>query len=87
MLVVFAAIQCATVFSATAALPQEWWASTFAEAIALIGHTVMLLSPWDAPFALTRVWCLFEIWATASTGTPLRVLLPSAGSGSSAQAP
>eukprot|EP01047_Picozoa_sp_COSAG01_P137290 COSAG01_NODE_67782_length_266_cov_0.604790_1_plen_52_part_01 len=29
--------------NATQALPQEWWASTFAEAIALIGHTVMLL--------------------------------------------
>jgi hypothetical protein len=50
---------------ATQALPQEWWASTFAEAIALIGHTVMLLSPWDAPTPLTRAWCLWELHCTS----------------------
>ena len=50
---------------ATQALPQEWWASTFAEAIALIGHTVMLLSPWDAPTPLTRAWCLWEMHCTS----------------------
>ena len=36
---------------ATQVLPQEFWSSTFEEAVRLIGHTVnhMMLSPWDRP--------------------------------------
>ena len=49
---------------ATQAKPQEFWGSTFREAIALIGHTLMLLSPWDQPFPLTRAWCLWELYCT-----------------------
>lgn len=33
----------------TNALPQAWWSSTFMDAIASIGQTVLVLSPWDAP--------------------------------------
>ena len=33
----------------TNALPQEWWSSTFMDAIGSIGQTVLVLSPWDAP--------------------------------------
>ena len=50
---------------ATQALPQDWWATTFGEAIARIGHTVMVLAPWDAPTPLTRAWCLWELHCTA----------------------
>eukprot|EP01048_Picozoa_sp_COSAG05_P009490 COSAG05_NODE_784_length_7362_cov_36.913810_1_plen_741_part_00 len=49
---------------ATQCMPQDWWGSTFREAIALIGHTVMLLSPWDRPVPLTRAWCLWELYCT-----------------------
>jgi len=41
--------------------PFEWWATTFKEAVEEIGHTVVVMLPWQAPIALTRVWCLFEI--------------------------
>lgn len=26
------------------------------------GHTLVCLHPWDAPVALSRSWCLFELW-------------------------
>ena len=52
---------------ATQALPQEWWATTFKEAIGLIGHTVMLLSPWDGPVPLSRAWCLWELYCTVTS--------------------
>ena len=34
----------------------EWWATTFREAVIEIGRTVCILSPWDNPLMLTRVW-------------------------------
>lgn len=37
-----------------AALPFEWWCGTFKNAIAEIGHVVMVLSPWRDPIPLTR---------------------------------
>ena len=49
---------------ASQARPQSWWSTTFMEAIAQIGHTVMVLSPWEAPLPLTRAWCLWEIYST-----------------------
>ena len=33
---------------------QDWWSTTFKEAVGRIGRTVMLLSPWDSPVTLTR---------------------------------
>ena len=43
---------------ATQELPQEWWSTEFKQSIHSIGHTVMVLAPWDAPLPLTRAWCL-----------------------------
>lgn len=60
---------------ATQTMPQEWWGSTFREAIALIGHTVMMLSPWDAPVPLARAWCLWELFCTAEQGVEFSVCL------------
>jgi hypothetical protein len=42
----------------TEELPQAWWTSAFASAIASIGRTLLVLQPWDAPIPLTRSWCL-----------------------------
>ena len=39
-------------------LPQEWWSSTFRDAIQKMGHTLVVLSPWNQPVPLTRAWCL-----------------------------
>jgi tetratricopeptide (TPR) repeat protein len=55
--------------------PQEWWTTTFKEAIRLIGHTVMMLSPWDSPVPLTRAWCLWELHCTISVGAQFSVCL------------
>ena len=53
--------------------PQRWWSETFKAAIQLMGHTVMILSPWDAPIPLTRAWCLWELYCTVSTGSKFEV--------------
>ena len=44
----------------------EVWAATFQAAVAQMGHTVMVLAPWDDPVVLTRLWCLWELHCTAS---------------------
>jgi tetratricopeptide (TPR) repeat protein len=48
-------------------LPYEWWSSTFLSAIGKIGHTCLVLSPWDDPIPLKRAWCLWEIVCTKTT--------------------
>eukprot|EP01051_Picozoa_sp_SAG22_P009608 SAG22_NODE_811_length_7061_cov_84.983338_7_plen_598_part_00 len=60
---------------ATQALPPVFWSSTFKEAIRLIGHTVMMLSPWDSPVPLTRAWCLWELHCTVEVGAEFSVCL------------
>jgi hypothetical protein len=60
---------------ATQALPQEWWSTTFKEAIQMMGHTVMLLSPWDAPTPLRRAWCLWELHCTVETNSEFSICL------------
>ena len=58
-------------------LPQEWWSTTFKEAIAGIGHTLLLFSPWNDPIPMTRAWCLFEMNHTIDSKTcKMSVLLP-----------
>ena len=56
-------------------LPQEWWGTTFKDAIHTIGHTVMVLAPWRLPKPLTRAWCLWEIFCTVDTGAVFSVCL------------
>jgi tetratricopeptide (TPR) repeat protein len=56
-------------------LPQEWWSTAFRQAIAGIGHTVLVLYPWDAPVPLTRSWCLWEIFCTLDTEKELTIVL------------
>jgi len=48
-------------------LPFEWWTRTFSSNIRLIGNTVMILAPWQAPVTLKRAWCLYEIFCTVET--------------------
>ena len=58
------------------ALPDDFWTVTFRKAIGRIGHTVMVLSPWEDPLPLTRAWCLFELHSSVLTGASFDVLLP-----------
>jgi hypothetical protein len=60
---------------ATQKLSQDWWSTTFREAIRLIGHTVMMLSPWNDPQPLTRSWCLWELYCTTEVGAKFSVCL------------
>lgn len=56
-------------------LPYEWWSGTFLSAIGEIGHTMLVLSPWNDPIPLTRAWCLWEILCTIRTKSKLTVQL------------
>lgn len=40
----------------------EWWQNTFHQGINEMGHTLLVLSPWDNPIPLTRCWCIWEIY-------------------------
>ena len=44
------------------------WDVNFRRTIARIGRTRVLLSPFDAPVALYRAWCLFEMHTTVNLG-------------------
>ncbi|EGD78412.1 mbre TPR repeat protein [Salpingoeca rosetta] len=63
----------------TANLPQEWWSTTFKKSIAAIGHVLLVLTPWHDPVPLTRAWCLWEIFCSASQeDVQLTIRLPNA---------
>jgi tetratricopeptide (TPR) repeat protein len=47
----------------------SFWLSTFQNAIARIGKTIMVLSPWDDPVPLTRAWCIWELYCTLQQET------------------
>lgn len=53
------------------AVEESEWDTSFRSAIAHIGSTVVLLAPCDAPIALTRAWCLFEMHTTLALGGSL----------------
>ncbi|KAK3276530.1 hypothetical protein CYMTET_15394 [Cymbomonas tetramitiformis] len=42
-------------------------------AITAAQAVLLVLTPWSAPVALTRVWCLYEITITIQLSTPLQV--------------
>lgn len=56
-------------------LPFDWWRDVFKSAIEELHHTVLVLQPWHNPIPLTRAWCLFEIYCTASTGSRLEIAM------------
>ena len=64
---------------ASQAFPPEWWETAFANAVASIGHTCVMSTPWNAPLVITRAWCLWEIFCTLdaeSVGCKLTLALP-----------
>jgi len=60
----------------TFARPPEWWQQTFCAAIGRMGRMVMVMTPWDNPVALTRAWCLIELYACRSSGSQLGIAFP-----------
>ncbi|KAJ3076659.1 Kinesin light chain 3 [Rhizoclosmatium hyalinum] len=53
----------------------DWWQTVFMNAIKEIGNVVMVMQPWSDPIPLKRVWCLFEIYATAVTQSNFHVAM------------
>lgn len=53
--------------------PTDFLANVFSSAIANIGHTLVVLLPWHEPLAFTRSWCIWEVFSTIKTNTPLSV--------------
>jgi hypothetical protein len=53
--------------------PFEWWSDTFQQAIGKLHNVLMILEPWDNPVALTRAWCVFEVFACVSTKSRFEV--------------
>jgi hypothetical protein len=44
----------------------EWFHKTFQTAVGEIGHTVMVLSPWNNPLPFTRAWCIWEAYCSVT---------------------
>ena len=49
--------------------------TVFQDSIRRIGHTVMVISPWNDPVVLKRAWCLWELFCTVQVGVPFSVCL------------
>ena len=61
--------------NSTYAKPAEYFFTAFKDAVASIGHTVLVLAPWDAPIPATRAWCLWEIYSTLIAESRFEVVL------------
>jgi tetratricopeptide (TPR) repeat protein len=57
-------------------LPARWWMAAFKQAISRMGRLVMIMQPWDKPVALTRGWCILEVFSCVSNGGRFEVALP-----------
>ena len=62
------------------AMADDYWETTFQECIRQIGHTVVVLDqlPLAVPTALTRIWCIWEMYSAiigAVRGNKLSVAL------------
>ena len=57
-------------------MPSEWWDTTFRNAVGELANTLLVLTPWEKPVAITRVWCLWEILCTIDQGGDLTILMP-----------
>merc|ERR1711998_656030 len=49
---------------------------TFKMQVGDIGHTLLILHPWNAPIPLSRAWCVWEMYCTADTGASFNIRLP-----------
>ena len=39
----------------------QWFSDTFRDSIRVIGHVLLVMSPWNNPLPISRAWYLFEI--------------------------
>jgi hypothetical protein len=57
-------------------LSSSWWMNAFKQAISQFGRLVMVMQPWEKPIALTRGWCMLELFSCVSTGGRFEIALP-----------
>lgn len=53
----------------------EWWMTSFQEAISMIGHCILVLDTFLSPLPLSRVWCVFEMYASVVTNNSFEIIL------------
>ena len=56
----------------------EYWVKKFGELIGGIGKVIAIVTDWESPVMLTRIWCLFELNAAIDTGAELRFVATAA---------
>ncbi|GFH57823.1 hypothetical protein CTEN210_14299 [Chaetoceros tenuissimus] len=59
----------------TVNLSNEWYASTFMDAIKEIGNTVLIMPSWNACIPLQRAWCYYELYCTAISKAKFEVAM------------
>lgn len=50
----------------------EYWINKFGDLVGGIGRVLAIVTDWESPVMLTRIWCLFELNAAIDTGAELR---------------
>lgn len=56
----------------------EWLSEVFTKAIKTIGHTVFIADHWNQPHALSRAWCIWELFCSVKENVPLDFVLSKA---------
>jgi tetratricopeptide (TPR) repeat protein/GTPase SAR1 family protein len=56
----------------------ESWTSALKSHLVGIGHSVMVLTPWNDPVLFKRTWCLYEIYCAVQGGCRLEVAMSAA---------
>jgi hypothetical protein len=60
------------------AKPFEWFCTTIKESIRDIGSVLLaVMTPWDDPIPLQRVWYLFEMYSAIDVQADLHIAIPS----------
>jgi len=57
-------------------VPFAEFQATFLDRVETIGHLLALMSPWECPVYLTRVWCVGEMYTALKAGSTITVLMP-----------
>jgi tetratricopeptide (TPR) repeat protein len=57
-------------------VPFEEFRTIFHNCVTSIGHIVAMMTPWNQPGYLTRVWCIFELFTAHSNDFKITVEMP-----------
>ena len=57
----------------------EYWVSKFGQLIGGIGKVIAIVTDWESPVMLTRIWCLFEMYHCMRLQLPIVLAMTNAG--------